>query len=114
MTAPQWTDEELAVLREAYPRLGPAGMVRAGLLPGKSYGQIKVQAGMLGLRCDQSTAQRRRYQDQGVVGSREDGPTPEKIARWCARIPGEWARGGTNRGCDGRHVRVHREWRRTG
>jgi hypothetical protein len=43
-----WTEAEVSVMREHYPRLGPTGC--APLLPGRSHTAIKVRAQVLGLR----------------------------------------------------------------
>jgi hypothetical protein len=47
---PRWTADELAVLRDHYPRGGLGAVERR--LPGRSWRSIHVKASRLGLRCD--------------------------------------------------------------
>ena len=46
---PNWTEEELDLLRSLYPVLGPTKLAESGRLPGRSAKALKLVAGKLGI-----------------------------------------------------------------
>lgn len=55
MKGKSWSAGELATLCKHYPRLGAAGMRRAGYLADRKLGSITKRANILGLVCDVRT-----------------------------------------------------------